>query len=245
MPKRKKLPSCSVLKRMYIDKEMSQIDIGEIYDVTRAGVSYALDKCQIRARTNSEARVLALKKNKFEIFQKRFNKQFFSEISERMAWALGVFFACGTIVESTIGLTVSNERMWVMKRLSEMLEFGEFEWNGVDWDAGKTIMLSSVEMSRGLRRLGFPIGKRQEFSMPVIPAGMMGYFILGYYQRRAFISYSKQFLKEIRWWLTEYGVSEVAQVTGDNGEYRIVAGDGIVKLMNEINFDFSVMGGWN
>lgn len=221
MPRRKKLPACSVLKRMYVDKEMSMLEIADIYDVTRAGVSDKFKKCQIRARTKSEARLLALDKNKFEIFPKRFNKQFFCEINEQTAWSLGVFFACGTIVKNTIGLTVSNEKMWIMKNLAEMMEFGEFKWDGVDWGAGETIALRSVEMAKRLRELGFPEKKREHYSLPRIHYQYLNSFILGYYQRRGFVSYSQQFLEEVARWLVENEVAEVAQVVGDHGEYRI------------------------
>lgn len=222
---------------MYIDQELSMLEIGYSYDATRAGVSYALNKCQIRARTKSEARLLALDKNKFEIFPKRFDKQFFLEVNEQTSWALGVFFACGIMVNEVIGLTVSNEKMWIMKNLSEMLGFGEFEWNGIDWEAGKTIILSSVEMARRLTELGFPEEKRKNFPMPAIPADMMGYFVLGYYQRRGFVSYSKQFLEEVAQWLVGNQISEVAQVTGDNGEYRINTNDSIEFFLNEAGYE--------
>ena len=221
MPRKRKLPACSVLKRMYVDKEMSMLEIADIYDVTRAGVSDAFKKCQIRARTKSEARLLALEKNKFDIFPKRFNKQFFCEINEQTAWALGVFFACGTIVKNTIGLTVSNEKMWVMKNLAEMMEFGEFEWDSVDWEAGETITLRSVEMAKRLLELGFPGKKREHYSFPRVHCRHLNSFILGYYQRRGFVSYSQQFLEEVALWLVENEIASVAQVVGDHGEYRI------------------------
>jgi len=233
MPRRKKLPDCSIIKRMYIDLEMSMLDIANVYDVTRAGVSDKMKKCQIHARTKSEARLLALEKNKFDIFPKRFIKHFFWEINEQTAWALGVFFACGVIVEGTIGLTVSNKKMWVMKNLAEMMDFGEFEWDGVDWEAGKTITLSSVEMVRRLRELGFPEKKREDFSLPRIPGQYINSFVLGYYQRRGFVSYSQQFLEEIARWLVENEISEVAQVVGEHGEYRINTNDSIEYFLLE------------
>jgi predicted DNA-binding protein YlxM (UPF0122 family) len=223
MPGKKKLPDCSVLKRFYIDKGMSMQDIGDVYDVSRVAVKKAIDKCGIRARSFSEARLLAMDKGKVDVTDK-FNKHFFDEINESSAWALGVLFACASEEHGLgrISIIISPEKMWVMKSLMEMMEFNEFKWNPNDWDTGYNLIFTSVEMVNRLKELGFPGRKREDFTMPnLIYPDHWEPFLLGYYQRRGWTSYSKKFLEEVAYLLVEMRLVDRAEIVGIR-EYRII-----------------------
>ena len=229
MPRRKKLPSCTVLKRLYIDKQMSMDDIGDIYGTTRAGVQWAMDKCQIKRRTKSEARILALDKGKFEIFPENFDKHYFDELDSTKAWALGVIYACGTMInDERLQLTVARETLWVMRKLSTLMSMEHIDWQENDWEMQKVIVLASVEMCEKLNEYGFPEKKRRDFGLPNILVDMISPFVLGYYMRRGLVSYSKQFLVEVAEWLESMGADAI--VVGER-EFSIPRTPEIVKII--------------
>jgi len=232
MPRKKKLPDCTVIKRLYVDKQLSMDDIGDIYGVTRAGVKYAMKKCSIPGRTKSEARILAIDKEKFEIFPNSFNKHFFDKINKESAWVLGVIYACGTIHEKErLNLTIAKDTMWVMEKLCAMMDIEHVDWEDNDWDMQTCVVLTSVEMCSVLRELGFPKSKRRDFGIPNVPEPLIKHFVRGYLVRRGLVSYSRHFLEEVGRWLTSTGADDVT-IVGEN-EFAIVQTPEIVDVVRE------------
>jgi hypothetical protein len=205
-------------------------DIGDIYGVTRAGVQWAMDKCQIKRRSKSEARILALNKGKFEIFPENFNKHYFDELDYNSAMALGIVYACGTIINNErVQLTVAQDTLWLMRKLATMMEMGHIDWKENDWEMQKVVILASVEMCEVLRWYGFPEKKRGDFGLPDIPVNLIAPFVFGYKTRRGLVSYSKQFIQEVAEWLTAMGAEEV-NIVGER-EFTIVQTPEIIKLL--------------
>ncbi len=94
MEREKKLPECEELSRLY--RDYSQIEIGRQYGVSRAAVCQAMQKCDIVARTKSEARIRALRAGKIPAHKHReFDRHIFDGWSERMAYMLGFTWAVG------------------------------------------------------------------------------------------------------------------------------------------------------
>ena len=232
MPGKRKLPECSVLKRLYIEKQLSMDDIADIYDVTRAGVKYKMDRCSIPGRTKSEARILALDKDKFEIYPNTFDKHFFDKFDEQSAWALGVIYACGTVIrKERLDLTIAKDTMWVMEKLCEMMQVEHVVWEDNDWDMQIHIILQSTEMCTLLRELGFPKSKRRDFGLPNIPVQFIKHFVRGYIVRRGLVSYSKHFLGEVASWLVSVGAEDVT-IVGEN-EFAIMQTPEIIDIIEE------------
>jgi len=232
MPHKRKLPDCTVLKRLYVDKEMSMDDIGDIYGVSRAGVKFAMKKCSIPGRTKSEARILALDKGKFEIYPNTFDKHFFDKFDERSAWALGVVYACGNVIrKERLDLTIAKDTMWVMEKLCEMMQVEHVVWEDNDWDMQIHIILQSTEMCTLLREIGFPKSKRRDFGLPNIPVALIKHFVRGYLTRRGLVSYSRHFLEEVAGWMTSMGVENVT-IVGVN-EFAIVQTPEIIDILEE------------
>ena len=232
MPRKKKLPNCIVLNRLYNEMQMSLEDIGDLYGVTRAGVQWAMDKCEIPRRTKSEARILALDKEKFEIFPDNFNKHFFDEMNRFSAWGLGVIYACGTIInEERLQLTISLEKLWVMRKLAEFMSIEKIDWKENDWEMQKVVVLASVEMCAKLREYGFPQKKRLDFGLPNIPVGLIRYFVLGYTKRRGLVSYSRQFMSDIAGWLISIGAQDT-RVVGER-EFSVITTPEIISAIGD------------
>jgi hypothetical protein len=207
-------------------------DIGDLYGVTRAGVQYAMDKCQIGRRTKSEARILALDKRKFEIFPENFNKHYFDELDIYSAGSLGVVYACGTIIrDERLQLTIAQETMWVMRRLATLMEMEHIDWKENDWEMQKVVILASVEMCDKLREYGFPKKKRRGFGLPNISGDLIRPFVCGYMQRRGLVSYSKTFMLAVANWLLKQGASEV-KVAGDK-EFAIYQTPEIISIIEK------------
>jgi len=62
----KKLPDCVTLKKLYWGEKflLSQVQIADMYEVTRAAVSYAMSRCEIKPRSQKDARRLGTEKGR-------------------------------------------------------------------------------------------------------------------------------------------------------------------------------------
>ena len=85
-----------VLEDLYYVQNKSLQDIADQYNCTRPMVKYLMDEYGLETRRRGQARVLAIKKGKFENFQHHdINEDFFSNWTPQMAWVLGLIFTDG------------------------------------------------------------------------------------------------------------------------------------------------------
>jgi hypothetical protein len=83
--------SRKLLEDLYLVQEKSLEDIAKYLGCTRPMVQTLLERHNMQRRKRSEARVVAIKKKKFERFEHHdINENFFSSWTPAMAWVLGL-----------------------------------------------------------------------------------------------------------------------------------------------------------
>ena len=230
MPGKKKIPECTKLKELYINKKLSMAEIANMYGVSSTAVCYALRKCSLKTRTKEQARTVRALKDKGNKYLSELDGHFFDELDGDSAWVLGVMYACGTAMENDrIDLSLSREKMWVVEKLCTIIGAGRIVWEDNDWDMPKVIILKSVAMRKRLDEIGFPPRKREDYGVPNIPENLMRSFVLGYFTRRGLVSYCKRLMEEIASWLTEMGAGDVTVV--GSGEFAIVMTPDIMDII--------------
>jgi predicted DNA-binding protein YlxM (UPF0122 family) len=94
------------LKELYYKQNKSLDDIGKEFGCSRPTIMKIMKKYGLIRRTQSKARIEAIKKGKFETFgYHEINEKFFSEWSAEMAWVLGLLFTDGNISGGRVVLT--------------------------------------------------------------------------------------------------------------------------------------------
>lgn len=90
--------SKEILEDLYRDKGKSLQDIAEEFKCTKQMVKILMDRYGLEIRSQSKARLLAIKKGKFENFEHDgIDEDFFSNWSPEMAWVLGLIFTDGCL----------------------------------------------------------------------------------------------------------------------------------------------------
>lgn len=91
-----------ILENLYNSEHKSLQDIANEFNCTRPRVMQLMEQYGIERRKRGKARVLALKKGKFDIFEYNdINEDFFSVWSPAMAWVLGLLFTDGNMQHTT------------------------------------------------------------------------------------------------------------------------------------------------
>ncbi len=107
------------LKKLYYEQSKSLEDIAKKYGRSRVYISRIMKKYGLERRTQSEARIEAIKKGKFERFEyDDINENFFIGWSPGMAWILGLLFTDGSIDNTRVAInSVDIELLEKIKKL--------------------------------------------------------------------------------------------------------------------------------
>lgn len=94
------------LKELYYKQNKSLEDIGKEFGTSRQNIMKIMKKYGLLRRTQSKARIEAIKKGKFDRFEHYdINERFFSEWSPEMAWVLGLLFTDGNVQPNKVSLS--------------------------------------------------------------------------------------------------------------------------------------------
>ncbi|MBM4136694.1 MAG: hypothetical protein FJ241_07670 [Nitrospira sp.] len=97
-----------LLKNLYNTQEKSLEDIAKTFGCTRQQIGNIMNQYGLKRRKRSKARLLAIKKNKFDRFQHDdINEDFFTIWSPGMAWVLGLLFTDGNVRRTGADLRIS------------------------------------------------------------------------------------------------------------------------------------------
>jgi len=183
-------------------------DIGAIYGVSRTAVSNWLKEYRILRRSKSKARLLALRKGKFEDKEYHdFNRQFFDKWSPSVAYLLGLVFADGHVDHNhdngraahylTFGFRASSDLPFVINNLldsqkppSEIMSNGKPQLR---------LRFGDEQMIHRLIGLGVPSGKKSLImEYPNVPTGLDRHFIRGFFDGDGGVYYSGRASKSDR-----------------------------------------------
>ncbi len=211
------------LYKEYITKMRSLGDIAKESSCTRQYILRLLKKYGIERRTQSEARIEAMKKGKFEKFgYYEINENFFAKWSPKMAWVLGLLFTDVFIRPFSIAI-------WSMDR--EILEkiknaLGSTNPIGItpqSYDKSKhihTFAFYREKLMEDLNKLGLHRRKSLNMMFPKVPEEYVRHFIRGcwdgdgsiFYERSklvgSYISGSKKFIETLVQELYKIGISK-------------------------------------
>jgi len=186
---------------------MSLSDIGKLAGCTRVNVHHKLKRFGIEARTKTEARTMALDKEKIKkvkvdefgneeeiIYQKiRYNKSFFKEWSAEMAYVLGLIYTDGNLhirkeksgYELGILSFAQKEKELVEKFLNLMncnatIRFKE-RMELQNTTAGELYYFSigNNDIKNDLIRLGVTPNKSLDMKFPEVPKEFLRHFVRG------------------------------------------------------------------
>jgi hypothetical protein len=94
------------LRSLYYEQKKSLQDIAREFNCTRQTVLFLMEKYGMERRSQSKARLLAIKEGKFEGYtHDDINEDFFNEWSPEMAWVLGLLFTDGNANGGRISIT--------------------------------------------------------------------------------------------------------------------------------------------
>ncbi len=170
------------LRILYYKQKKSLEDIAKEYGCSRQYVLRLLKKHGFISRTQSEARIEAIKKGKFERFEYYdINEIFFSEWSQEMAWVLGLLFTDGFIRPSSVSLWSMDIELLekVKKALGSSKPIGIATQS---YDKSKhiyTFRFYREKMMEDLNRLGLHERKSLNMIFPNVPEEYMRHFIRG------------------------------------------------------------------
>jgi len=188
----------SVLRRLYLDQELSLQDVAEHLRCSRQYVQQLMKKYVIPRRTLSVARRNAQRDAKVQFLRQsrggaihsitlgsvQIDRTFFRSWSQEMAYVLGVFYADGNFTDSE-----GYYRASVSQKHSELLEKclvlmkcnAKLSWCAKRGQAGPlyTFRIGDQEVCRDLIRLGIKPRKSRVIEFPDIPTDYVRHFIRG------------------------------------------------------------------
>jgi predicted DNA-binding protein YlxM (UPF0122 family) len=170
------------LESLYFDQKKSLEDIANAYSCSRQMIREHMGKYGIERRTQSKARMEAIKKGKFERLEYHdINENFFSEWSPEMAWLLGLLFTDGTIDNKRVAIcSVDIELLEKIKKLFSSSK--PIQKRTQSYDKSKHIYEFTFfreKMGEDLNRLGLHQRKSLNMIFPDVPEEYMRHFIRG------------------------------------------------------------------
>jgi hypothetical protein len=166
----------------YLNKKRSLGDIAKEHDCSRITVMKIMKKYGLVRRGQSEARIEAIKKGKFEgIEYHGINENFFTEWSPEMAWVLGLLFTDGNIDESRVA--ISSVDIDLLEKIKKLLKSSNPIQKRVQpYDKSKHVYIfafSRDKMRDDLLKLGLHKRKSLTMVFPDVPEEYMRHFIRG------------------------------------------------------------------
>jgi hypothetical protein len=178
----------SVLKKLtyeylveeYINKKRSLGDLAKEQGCSRTAVMRIMRKYGLISRRQSEARIEAIKKGKFERFEyDDINENFFRGWSPGMAWILGLLFTDGTIDNTRVA--IHSVDIELLEKIKKLLNSSKpIQKRTQSYDKSKHIYEFTFfreKMREDLNRLGLHQRKSLTMIFPDVPEKYMRHFI--------------------------------------------------------------------
>jgi len=170
------------LEELYFKQNKSLEDIAKKYGTSRQNVMKIMKKYGLIRRTQSKARIEAIKKGKFETFEyHEINEKFFSKWSPEMAWVLGLLFTDGSIDKTRV--VIYSIDLDLLEKIQKLLNSSNLiAKRPQSYDKAKHIYEFGFyrENMRGdLNKLGLQERKSLNMIFPDIPEEYMRHFIRG------------------------------------------------------------------
>ena len=211
------------LKEEYYHKGRSLEEIAREHEISRTAIMKIMQKYGLDRRTQSKARIEAMKKGKFERFEyHEINEKFFSEWSPQMAWVLGLLFTDGNISGGSVLLTSVD--MELLEKVKKLLNSSKpIKKRTQSYDKSKHIFefgFYREKMRNDLNKLGLQERKSLNMVFPDIPEEYMRHFIRGCWDGdgsvflvkgkigASYVSGSKKFIERLDQELYKIGISK-------------------------------------
>ncbi len=170
------------LKELYYDQKKSLQDIAKEFNCSRSHISGIMKRYGLDRRTQSKARIEAIKKGKFERFEYYdINEDFFSKWSPEMAWVLGLLFTDGNVRPNRILFcSIDIELLEKIKKL--LNSSNPIYKQAQSYDKSKWIYRFDFyreKMMEDFGKLGLHQRKSLNMIFPDVPAEYMRHFIRG------------------------------------------------------------------
>jgi len=170
------------IKTLYFKQNKSLEDIAKEYGCSRTAIMKIMKKYRLVRRTQSKARIEAMKKGKFERFgYYEINENFFSEWSPEMAWVLGLLFTDGFIRPSRISIWSMDIEL--LEKVKKTLNSSNpIRITAQSYDKSKhihTFGFYREKMMEDLNRLGLHQKKSLNMIFPKVPEEYIRHFIRG------------------------------------------------------------------
>jgi hypothetical protein len=175
----------STLMDLYVKQGKSMAEVAQLCGCSDGTIRQWLARYGIPSRTQSQARISALKKGKFAQFEYyEINEAFFSRWSPEMAWVLGLLYTDGHVNAKQRRLRLSLVDEETLRKVKVLLGYtGPVKTRHQSYD--KTKVIFALEFGRGrmfddLVRLGLTPTKRLTMQfLPDIPHDCMRHLIRG------------------------------------------------------------------
>ncbi|MGA2465557.1 MAG: LAGLIDADG family homing endonuclease [Thermodesulfobacteriota bacterium] len=170
------------LESLYFDQKKSLEDIANAYTCSRQMIRRHMGKYGIERRTQSKARMEAIKKGKFEKFEyDDINENFFGVWSPEMSWVLGLLFTDGNVSPGRISL--SSIDIELLEKVKTLLNSTKPLIRQVQsYDKSKCVYRFEFyreKMREDLNRLGLHQRKSLNMIFPNVPEEYVRHFIRG------------------------------------------------------------------
>lgn len=209
------------LKELYYKQNKSLEDIGKEYGCSRVHISKIMKGHGLIRRTQSVARIEAIKKGKFETFEyHEINEKIFSEWSPQMAWVLGLLFTDGNISGGSVLLTSVD--LDLLEKVKKLLNSSKpIKKRTQSYDKSKHIFELAFyreKMRDDLNKLGLQERKSLNMVFPDVQEEYIRHFIRGcwdgdgsiFFDRNrlvaSYISGSKKFIERLVQELHKIGI---------------------------------------
>ena len=180
------------LAKLYHEEGLSLEDIARKFGVTRTAVHHLLESYGIQTRSQSDARILAYVKGKFEGKSTAdLRESLFSRWSQPMAYLLGYIFTDGRLTRLSPGtcrVTISSIDREHLEKLAAILGDGvkvetrtqsKRGFSGTEDRHIYSIGFTRPGMIDDLRRLGLTERKSLTMKFPDVPEGFLRDFMRG------------------------------------------------------------------
>lgn len=170
------------LKKLYIDEKRSLEDIAKLYGVSRVAVWKYCRSLKLKRRSRSEARLEALRQNKFSYEYADINENFFSNWSNEMAYVLGLIITDGSIHKPQRGTYQVSLSMNDRSLIDKVRKLMKSTHKIVPSKHQKGLYLfhfAREKISKDLLRLGVTPNKSRTVRFPDMPDNYLRHFIRG------------------------------------------------------------------